>query len=75
MIVSSNAFVFSTCLLVVVSRYGCMDSSYNFPELSLLIRTLHLRTESEVFYTHEDFPIVQSFRIVNLGAVTLKKIP
>jgi len=65
MIVSSNAFVFSTSLLAVVSRYGL--HIYLFPEHFLLLNVVR--------YT-KDLLIVITFRyLINLEAVTFILIP
>jgi len=65
MIVHSNAFVYSTSLLAVVSRYGYLIFTV-FPE--------HFATlEQRLLLCKQDFLIVSSFRLINLEAVTLIK--
>ena len=65
MIVSSNAFVYSTSLLGVVSRYGYIMFTV-FPEHSVTL-------QQRLLLCKQDFLIVLSFRLVNLEAVTLIK--
>src|SRR5215475_12132900 len=67
MIVHSNAFVYSTSLLVVVSRYGYVIFTV-FPE-----RFVTLLKKQRLLLCKQDFLIVSSFRLINLEAVTLIK--
>jgi len=65
MIVHSNAFVYSTNLLVIVSRYGYIMFIV-FPEHSVTLK-------QRLLLYKQDFLIVLSLRLVNLEAVTLIK--
>ena len=78
MIVISNAFVFSTCLLVVVSRYGLL---YFFFQNLCCSNCSHLKTSRERhtrcnykgFLCIKLFPSFSPLGSFNLGAVTLLK--
>ncbi len=50
MIVNSNAFVFSTCLLVVVSRYGCTCEYFICFSLFILHKYLIWKIFPELYY-------------------------
>lgn len=67
MIVCSNAFVYSTCLLEVVSRYGY---------IIIIIILLFFQNTLSLYkglYCKKDFLIILSIRLIYLEAVTLIK--
>ena len=61
MIVSSNAFVFSTSLLVVVFRYGVFEWIFSFL-VNFIIPMLFSRTFYSIMFLHS-FLIIISFRL------------
>ena len=70
MIVSSNAFVFSTCLLVVVSRYG----SFLLASSSVLVYCGYLLVSLYFFPEHLALQYIYTLNICIVSSVTIQSL-